>query len=61
MKPSVLTGEVNLVVQEKLDLKTQWKKFFHELEEFFGGSFESDWEKKTGLDWQEWARYSLVR
>ncbi len=57
MKASVLTGEVNLVGEEKLDLGSQWMKLFRELEEFFGGSFESDWEKKTGLGWQEWGKY----
>jgi hypothetical protein len=54
MKASILTGEVNLAVKEKLDLGSLWKKLFKDLEAFFGGSFESDWEKKTGLDWQEW-------
>ncbi len=57
MKAPVLTGEVNLVVKEELDLERRWKKFFRDLEEFFRGSFESDWEQKTGLDWQEWGKY----
>ena len=61
MQASVLTGEVNMVVKEKLDLRSQWKKLFRELEEFVVGSFESDWEKKTGLDWREWAKYSHVQ
>ncbi len=60
MKASILTGEVNLAVKEKLNLGSQWKKLFEELEKFFGGSFESDWEKKTGLDWQEWGRYPCI-
>lgn len=25
---------------------------------FFAGSFEADWEKKTGQLWREWGKYS---
>jgi hypothetical protein len=57
MKASVLTDGGNLVAEEKLDLRSQWKYLFRKLEEFFSGSFESDWEKKTGLDWREWSRH----
>jgi hypothetical protein len=57
MKASILTGEMNLMVKEKLTLGSQWKKLFQKLEAFFGDSFESDWEKKTGLEWQEWGKY----
>ena len=60
MKTSILTGEVNLVVKEKLALRSQWKKLFQKLEEFFNGSFESDWEKRTGLDWKEWGKYPHI-
>jgi len=61
MKASILTGEVNLVVKEKLDLRSKRKNLFQKLEEFFAGSFESDWEKRTGLDWQEWGKYPHIR
>jgi hypothetical protein len=57
MKASILTGEVILVAKEKFDLRSQWKSLFQKLEEFFSGPFESDWEKRTGLDWQEWGKY----
>jgi len=60
MKTSILTGEVNLVVKEKLALRSQWKKLFQKLEEFFNGPFESDWEKRTGLDWKEWGKYPHI-
>jgi len=60
VKASILTGEVNLVAKEQLHLRGQWKYLFRKLEEFFSGSFESDWEKKTGLDWQEWGRYPCI-
>ena len=49
MKASTLTGEVNLVVKEKLDLRSRRRNLFQKLEGFFGGYFESDWEKKTGI------------
>ena len=61
MKASILTGEVNLVVKEELDLRSPWRSLFEKVEVFFGGSFESDWEKRTGLDWQEWGKYPHIR
>jgi len=61
MKASILTGEGNLAVKEKIDVRSLWKNLFQELEEFFNGSFESDWEKKTGLDWQEWGKYPHIQ
>lgn len=60
MKASILTSEGNLAVKEKIDVRSLWKNLFQKLEEFFNGSFESDWEKKTGLDWQEWGRYPCI-
>jgi hypothetical protein len=27
------------------------------LKGFFDSKFESDWEKKTGLQWQEWHKW----
>jgi len=61
MNASILTGEVNLVVMEKLDLRSQRKNLFQKLEDFFTGSFESDWERRTGLDWQEWGKFPHIR
>ncbi len=61
MKAPVLAGEVNLVVREELDLERRWKKFFQDLEEFFRGSFESDWEQKTGLGCREWGKYPHIQ
>ncbi len=61
MKASLLTGEVILGVEEKSDLTSVWKSLFQKLEEFFSGPFESDWEKKTGLGWQEWGRYPHIQ
>ena len=31
-----------------------WKRLYEKLKDFFDSKFESDWEKKTGLNWQEW-------
>ena len=61
MKASILTGEGNLAVNEEIDVRSFWKNLFQKLEEFFEGSFDSDWEKKTGLDWQEWGRYPHIQ
>ena len=33
-----------------------WKRLHKGLEASFNAPFESDWEKKTGLHWKEWAR-----
>lgn len=33
-----------------------WRRHLEKLKGFFDAKFESDWEKKTGLNWQEWAR-----
>lgn len=61
MKASVLTGEVNLVLKKELDLKSQWKHLFQKLASFCAEPFESDWEQKTGLDWQEWGKYPHIQ
>jgi len=34
-----------------------WKRLYEKLKEFFDSKFESDWEKKTGLNWQEWTKW----
>jgi len=36
-----------------------WKCLYGKLKGFFDEKFESDWEKKTGLDWQEWGKWKL--
>ena len=33
-----------------------WKRLYEKLKGFFDLKFESDWEKKTGLNWQEWGK-----
>ena len=34
-----------------------WKRLYEKLKGFFDSKFESDWEKKTGLHWQEWTKW----
>lgn len=38
------------------DYQTGWKRLLEKLQEFFTERFESDWEKKTGLNWREWGK-----
>jgi CheY-like chemotaxis protein len=38
------------------DYQTGWKRLFEKLQDFFSERFESDWEKKTGLNWREWGK-----
>ncbi len=33
-----------------------WKHLYEKLKGFFDSKFESDWEKKTGLNWKEWGK-----
>jgi CheY-like chemotaxis protein len=33
-----------------------WKRVLEKLKGFFDDKFESDWQKKTGLEWREWHR-----
>lgn len=34
-----------------------WKSLMQKLKRFFDSKFESDWEKKTDLPWEEWGKY----
>jgi CheY-like chemotaxis protein len=38
-----------------------WKRLYENLKGFFDSKFESDWEKKTGLNWQEWTKWKPPR
>lgn len=40
----------------KYDYLPGWKRLLEKLKGFFDTKFESDWEKKTGLHWQEWGK-----
>jgi DNA-binding NtrC family response regulator len=40
----------------KYDYATGWKRLLKKLDGFFSEAFESDWEKKTGMNWREWGK-----
>ena len=33
-----------------------WRRFFRMVRTSFEASFDSDWEKNTGLHWREWGK-----
>ena len=57
MKTSTLTGGVSLTVNNEIDILTGWEHLLEKLNELFTGTFEADWEAKTGLDWKEWGKF----
>ena len=54
--PKEKLGEVVPFLEDvlKYEYLPGWKRLFEKLKGFFDDKFESDWEKKTGLLWQEW-------
>lgn len=38
------------------DYQTGWKRLMEKLQGFFQDRFETDWEKKTGMNWREWGK-----
>jgi len=61
MKTSILTIKMNLTIINKSAVLTRWRHLLEKLNEFFCGSFKSDWEEKTGLDWQEWGKFPYLQ
>lgn len=57
--PKEKLGEVVPFLEDALTYEyvPGWKRLYEKLKGFFDTKFESDWEKKTGLDWQEWANW----
>jgi DNA-binding NtrC family response regulator len=55
--PKEKLGEVVPFLEDvfKYDHMTGWGKLMEKLHGFFTANFESDWEKKTGMNWKEWA------
>ncbi len=35
----------------------RWNSLLEKLATSFKAPFQSDWEKKTGLEWREWSRF----
>ena len=56
--PKDKLGEIVPFLEDILenDYETGWKKLSKKLYSFFTERFESDWEKKTGMPWQEWSK-----
>jgi CheY-like chemotaxis protein len=56
--PKEKLGEVVPFLEDVLvyDYLPGWKRLLGNLKDFFDSRFESDWEKKTGLNWKEWAK-----
>jgi CheY-like chemotaxis protein len=57
--PKEKLGEVVPFLEDvlKYEYLPGWKRLLEELKGFFDSKFESDWEKKTGLLWQEWHKW----
>lgn len=56
--PKEKLGEVVPFLEDVLryDYLPGWKRLLDNLKGFFDSRFESDWEKKTGLNWREWGK-----
>ena len=56
--PKEKLGEVVPFLEDVLryDYLPGWKHLLEKLKGFFDSRFESDWEKKTGLNWREWGK-----
>jgi len=56
--PKEKLGEIIPFLEDvlKYDYLPGWKRLFEKLKGFFDTKFESDWEKRTGLNWQEWGK-----
>jgi CheY-like chemotaxis protein len=56
--PKEKLGEIVPFLEDvlKYDYLPGWKHLFEKLKGFFDTKFESDWEKKSGLNWQEWGK-----
>jgi hypothetical protein len=54
--PKEKLGEVVPFLEDLLSYEylPGWRRLLEKLKGFFDEKFESDWEKKTGLLWQEW-------
>jgi CheY-like chemotaxis protein len=56
--PKEKLGEIAPFLEDVLnyEFESGWKRLFEKLHGFFTEKFESDWEKKTGLNWNEWGK-----
>jgi len=58
--PKEKLGEIVPFLEDvlKYEYLPGWKRLMERLKGFFDSKFESDWEKKTDLPWQEWGKLS---
>ena len=56
--PKEKLGEVVPFLEDVLsyDYLPGWRRLFENLKSFFDSRFDSDWEKRTGLNWREWGK-----
>jgi CheY-like chemotaxis protein len=56
--PKEKLGEIIPFLEDvlKYEYLSGWKRLLEKLKEFFDSKFETDWEKKTGLNWSEWGK-----
>jgi CheY-like chemotaxis protein len=61
--PKEKVGEIVSFLEDVLayDYVPGWKRLYERLKGYFDSKFESDWEKKTGLDWKEWTKWKTPR
>jgi CheY-like chemotaxis protein len=54
--PKEKLGEIVPFLEDVLQYEylPGWKRLMEKLKGFFDQKFESDWEKRTGLQWSEW-------
>ena len=57
--PKEKLGEIVPFLEDvlKYEYLPGWKRLMEKLKGLFDSKFESDWEKKTGLPWQEWHKW----
>jgi CheY-like chemotaxis protein len=57
--PKEKLGEIVPFLEDvlKYEYLPGWKRLYGKLKDFFDAKFESDWEKKTGLNWKEWGMH----
>jgi CheY-like chemotaxis protein len=56
--PKEKLGEIVPFLEDVLSYEylPGWKRLMGKLKSFFDAKFESDWEKKTGMNWREWGK-----
>ena len=61
--PKEKLGEIVPFLEDVLiyEYVAGWKRLYENLKVFFDSKFESDWEKKTGLNWQEWTKWKAPK